>query len=207
MNVEALAAALTLIAITDDLRDGVDGLTARAAAAVRGGATMVQLRLKDADARTLAIVGRRLLHELTVPVIVNDRVDVAIAIDAAGAHVGADDLPVSAVRAIARSGFVIGASFGSEDELENALRADYAGIGPVYATRTKANAGPAIGGSGFARFRAMVKCPCVGIGGISAENARDVIGSGATGIAVVANVFGAKDPEAAARNLRAAIAR
>src|SRR5512142_2834523 len=107
---------LTLIAITDDLRDGRDGLVARAIAAVRGGATMVQLRLKDADARTLVEVARALVAAVPAPVIVNDREDVALVSGAAGVHLGVEDLPVDAVRDIAGEHFIIGGSFGSDDE-------------------------------------------------------------------------------------------
>jgi len=102
--------SLTLIAITDHLRDGRDGLVARAAAAVRGGATMIQVRLKDVDARMQVEVARALRAALpgTVPLIINDRVDVALAAGATGVHVGADDLPVAAVRRITPAGFARG---------------------------------------------------------------------------------------------------
>lgn len=200
-------AALTLIAITDHVNDGVDALTARASAAVRGGATMVQVRLKNADARTIVAVARRLIAALTVPVIVNDRVDVAIAAGAAGVHVGAEDLPVRAVRAIAPATFIVGASLGNADEADNARAADYAGIGPVFGTGSKGDAGTPIGADGLAAIRALVSIPCVGIGGITAGNAGAVVGAGAAGVAAIAGVFGGSDPEAAARALRAAIGR
>lgn len=202
-----LSYAVTLIAITDERGDSAHALVARAAAAERGGATMIQLRLKNADARALSEAARLLLESLTVPLIINDRVDVAIATGAAGVHVGADDLPVAAVRAIAPPGFIVGASLGSNAEVANARGADYAGIGPVYATPTKADAGDAIGAGGFARLRAKVQVPCVGIGGVTADNARVVIDAGAAGVAVIGSVFGASDPEAAARALRRAIGR
>jgi thiamine-phosphate pyrophosphorylase len=200
-------AVLRLIAITDHMNDGDDALVARAGAAVRGGATMVQVRLKDADARTLVNVARRLVAALTVPVIVNDRVDVAIAAGAAGVHVGASDLPVRAVRAIAPANFIVGASLGGADEADNARSADYAGIGPVYGTQSKGDAGAAIGASGLAAVRALVNIPCVGIGGITERNARAVVDAGADGVAVIAGIFGSGDPEGAARMLRAAIDR
>ncbi|HKS07086.1 MAG TPA: thiamine phosphate synthase [Gemmatimonadaceae bacterium] len=205
MDRNALVASLRLIAITDNLRDGIEGLTARAGAAVRGGATMVQLRLKDVDTRVLVEAARRLVAELDVPVIVNDRVDVAMVAGAAGVHVGADDMPVDAVRRIARADFIVGASVGNADEAANAERADYAGVGPVFATGSKSDAGDAIGPDGFARLRALVSIPCVGIGGISAANARRVIDAGAIGVAVISSVFGANDAHRAARELRAAL--
>ena len=166
---------------------------------------MVQVRLKGADARLLAEVTRRLVQSLGVPVLVNDRADVALASGAAGVHVGADDLPVSAVRRIAHPGFIVGASFGADAEASNARGADYVGIGPVFATQSKKDAGAAIGTAGFARLRMLADVPSVGIGGITAANAPGVMAAGASGIAVIASVFGAPDPEAAARALRAAI--
>jgi len=197
-------AALALVAITDDLRDGVVGLVARAAAAARGGATMVQLRLKHASGRELVEVARRLVETLPVPVVVNDRADVALAAGAAGVHLGVDDLPVAAVRAIAPPTFIVGASFGSEAELTHARGADYVGIGPVYATLSKPDAGDAIGIDGFARLRSMGGLPALAIGGIDATNAAPLRAAGAAGVAVIRTVFGADDPQAAARALRRA---
>ena len=200
-------AALTLVAITDDLRDGVGGLAARAAAAVRGGATMVQLRLKHASGRELVEVARRLVQSLPVPVIVNDRADVALAAGAAGVHLGVDDLPVAAMRAIAPPGFVIGASVGADAELAHASGADYVGIGPVYATLSKSDAGEAIGVDGFARLRELGGMPALAIGGVTAANAAPLRDAGAAGVAVIRAVLGAPDPEAAARALRQAWTR
>ena len=197
--------ALALVAITDDLRDGIDGLTSRAAAAVRGGATMVQLRLKHAAPRTLVEVARAMLASLPVPLIINDRADIALAAGAAGVHLGADDLPVAAVRGIAPLGFIIGASLGTEDELENARGADYVGIGSIYGTRTKRDAGVPIGLDVFARLRKAAGLPAVGIGGITADNAAAVVRAGAAGVAAVSAVFGVADPESAARAIRASI--
>jgi thiamine-phosphate pyrophosphorylase len=201
-----LVRALRLVAITDDLRDGADGLVSRAAAAVRGGATMVQVRLKHAGARELAEVTRRLVREVAVPVLVNDRADVALAAGAAGVHVGADDIPVRAVRAIAPPGFIIGASLGADDELSNATGADYVGIGPVYATASKSDAGAAIGIEGFRRLRGLADLPCVGIGGITAENAAAVVRAGGNGVAVISGIFSDANPERAAASLARAIA-
>ncbi|HUF26563.1 MAG TPA: thiamine phosphate synthase [Gemmatimonadaceae bacterium] len=197
--------ALTLLAITDDLRDGRDGLVARAEAAVRGGATMVQLRLKDADGRTLVEVARALVDALTVPVIVNDRADVALAAGAAGVHLGADDLPPAVVRRVVPPGFVIGASVGASDEVALAAEADYVGIGPVFETGSKDDAGAAIGVAGFATLARQAGCPAVAIGGIDASNARAILAAGGNGIAVIRAVFSAREPERAARELRGAI--
>src|SRR5687768_6117235 len=195
---------LTLIAITDGMADGEAGLLRRAAAAARGGATMLQLRLKDADARSLVEVARALVETLPVPVVVNDRVDVALAAGAAGVHLGVDDLPVAAVRAIAPPAFIVGASFGSEAEQTHARGADYVGIGPVYATLSKPDAGDAIGVAGFTRLLSIGGLPALAIGGITAENAAPLRAAGAAGVAVIRTVFGADDPESAARALRRA---
>ena len=200
---------LTLLAITDDLRDGRDGLVARAVAAVRGGATMIQLRLKDADARLQVEVARALMAALPphVPLIVNDRADIALAAGAAGVHVGAEDLPVDAMRRIAPADFIVGASVGCDAEVEGARGADYVGIGPVYGTPSKSDAGAAIGVEEFARLARRTGVPAVAIGGVDASNAAPLIAAGARGVAVIRAVFGAEEPESAARAIRSAIGR
>ena len=199
--------SLTLVAITDDLRDGIDGLVARATRAQEGGATMVQLRLKQVEARVLADVSRRLVATLAIPVIVNDRADVALATGAAGVHVGAEDLSPRALRRVVPAGFIIGASVGSDSESDDADGADYVGIGPVFDTWSKADAGEAIGIERFAALQARSARPAVAIGGLTPENARAVMTSGAHGVAVIRSLLGAHDPAAAARALRSAIGR
>ena len=201
------ASALILVAITDDLRDGRQGLVRRAAAAVLGGASMIQLRLKDETPRTMVEVARALVHAVSVPVVVNDRADVALAAEAAGVHLGTEDVPAAAVRRIVPAGFIIGASVGTDTEIAAARGADYVGIGPVYATMSKGDAGPAIGVDEFARLRAVVDVPAVAIGGITAENAAEVLAAGASGVAVIRGIFGAADPAVAARSLRRAIGK
>lgn len=199
-----LPACLRLIAITDDLRDGREGLVARAAAAARGGATMVQLRLKDADARDLVAIARDLVAALPIPVIVNDRADVAIAAGAAGVYLGIDDLPASALRPVVPSGFIIGASVGGDDEVERARGADYVGIGPVFASGASSHAGDAMGLAEFARLARRTGLPAVAIGGIDTSNFHTVLDSGARGVAVIRAIFAAADPEIAARALSSA---
>ena len=201
--------ALTLVAITDALRGDAAELVSRACAAARGGATMIQLRLKDADARTTVEVARVLVASLPadVPLIVNDRADVAIAAGAAGVHVGPEDVPPSALRRVVPPEFIIGASIGTEAELPLAADADYVGIGPVYATDSKLDAGSAIGASRLAELITRSRKPAVAIGGIDASNAAAAMDAGAAGVAVIRAVFGAKDPEQAARVIRAALGR
>lgn len=201
------AGALRLVAITDDLRDGASGLVARAAAAVRGGSSMVQLRLKDASARELVEVARMLVSMLSVPVIVNDRFDVAIASGAAGVHLGADDLPLRAVRLAAPAGFIIGSSAGNDAELERAAGADYVGIGPVFGSASKLDAGPAIGVEEFQRLAKNASMPALAVGGLTAENVKRVFSAGAAGAAVIRGIFGDSDPALAARRLADAIER
>jgi len=196
---------LRLIAITDDLRDGPGGLVARAAAAVAGGATMVQLRLKDVDGRTLVEVGRRLVSALGVPVLVNDRVDVALACGAAGAHLGAADLPVRDARRIVPPAFVIGASVTCDADLDNARGADYVGVGPVYPTSSKSDAATPLGVAELGRLARASGLPAVAIGGITPANAAEVRRAGVAGVAVISAIFSAPDPARAARTLASAI--
>ena len=198
---------LTLIAITDDLHDGIDGLVERASEVARGGATMVELRLKYADPRLLVDVGRALVAALRIPVIVNDRADIALAAGAAGVHLGSDDVPVRAVRSIAPPAFIIGASVRNEDEIENASAADYVAIGSVYGTRSKRDAGIPIGLGDFARLATLAGRPAVGVGGITANTAAAVIDAGAVGVAALSALFGAEHPDRAALAIRSAIGR
>lgn len=198
-------ATVRLIAITDHIRDGKDGLIARAAAAAHGGATCIQLRLKDVPARDLVGVARELVRAVGVPVIVNDRADVAIAAGAAGVHLGAEDVPPSAIRKMAPAEFIIGASVGNDGEVAYAAGADYVGIGPFFATGSKDDAGAPIGPEGFSRLAHAVGLPAVAIGGVTAENAAVAIAAGAAGIASIAGIFGSSDPAAAARRLCSAI--
>jgi thiamine-phosphate pyrophosphorylase len=136
-----------------------------------------------------------------VPVIVNDRADVALTAGAAGVHLGVDDIPAAAVRRVVRPGFIIGASVGADDELPGAAGADYVGIGPVFATTSKPDAGDAIGPAEFARLALRTGLPAVAIGGIDATNCRQVFDVGASGVAVIRSIFAAPDPEIAARAL------
>lgn len=199
------AAALRLVAITDSLRDGIDGLAGRAAAAVLGGATMVQLRLPDESPRTLAEAARALRRAVpTVPLLVVDRADVALATGADGVHVASDGILASALRRVVPDGFIIGVSVGTDDEIGRVPGADYVGIGPVF-TAPGSGAGTAIG---LARFRMLAErsgLPAVAIGGIVPETVGAVVAAGASGVAVISALFGAADPMLAARALRSAL--
>jgi len=195
-----------LIAITDSLRDGPRGLALRAAAAVAGGATMLQLRLKEESARSLVEIARTIQAMAPdVPLVINDRADVALAAGAAGVHVGVDDLSPALLRRVVPPGFIIGASVGSEEEVARAAGADYVGIGPVFATGSKADAGAAIGAERFGELARRCGLPAVAIGGITSERVPSVLAAGAAGIAVISALFGASDPTIAARALRDAL--
>jgi thiamine-phosphate pyrophosphorylase len=198
---------LRLVAITDDAEDGRATLADRVAAAVRGGATSVQVRLKSATPREVVEITRSIIGRVAVPVIVNDRADIALAAGAAGVHVGEADLPVAAIRRFAPANFIVGASLGSDAELLNAKDADYVGIGPVYGSDSKSDAGSAIGVAGFKRLASLVPHPAVAVGGITADRALQITVAGAAGVAVINAIFMADDPESAARAIAAAIGK
>lgn len=200
-----LASAFRLMAVTDGATRDPGVLLARARAAVAGGVTSVQLRLKDADPAELFVTARMLVHELPVPVIVNDRADVALAASAAGVHLGVDDLPIPRVSAIAPEGFLVGGSVGDLEEADRAARADYWGIGPWNATGSKADAGPPIDRRLFAHLMTLAGTrPALAIGGVRPDDLGAIRGAGATGVAVMSGIFGAPDCERAAREYRAA---
>jgi thiamine-phosphate pyrophosphorylase len=195
-----VAALVRLMLVTDDrLMRGRD-LLALAIAAERGGITSLQLRLKEAGARELAALVRSLRRVLKVPVLVNDRPDVAIAAGAAGVHLGPDDIPVELARRVAPAGFIIGASVGSEAEASAACRADYWGIGPWRETSTKADAGAGLGPEGFSRLvRLAGSKPCIAIGSVTPADVAAVVASGGSGVAASSGILAAEDVEAAAR--------
>jgi thiamine-phosphate diphosphorylase len=143
----------------------------------------------------------------SVPVIVNDRADIALAAGAAGVHVGEADLPVIAIRRFAPPDFIIGASLGSDVELANAKGADYVGIGPVFGSDSKSDAGNAIGVDGFERLAGLVELPAVAVGGITADRALQITVHGAVGVALINSIFRADDPERAAREIADAIGK
>ncbi len=196
---------LRLVAITDDAEDQRSTLVDRVGAAVRGGATSVQVRLKRATPREVVEITRAIVSKVPVPVIVNDRADIALAAGAAGVHVGEADLPVSAIRRFAPANFIIGASLGGDAELANAREADYVGIGPLFTTDSKDDAGKAIGIDGFRKLAELSGRPAIAVGGLSADRAAQVMAAGAAGVAVVNAIFKADDPESAARSIATAI--
>jgi thiamine-phosphate pyrophosphorylase len=195
--------------VTDDRLVAGRDLVALCCAAVRGGATAVQVRLKEATPRDLAEAVQAIRAGLggATTILVNDRLDVALAVGADGVHLGEGDLPATRARQIAPSGFLIGASVGTRDEAALAADADYWGIGPWRATATKADAGPPLGPDGFRALVALASGrPCVAIGGILPEDVAPVRAAGGAGVAVGSGIFAAEDVERAAARYGAALA-
>lgn len=194
---------LRLIAITDSLRDGVEGLSARAVRAVAGGVTALHLRLTDESPRVLVDVARALRAAVPqVPLLVSERADVALAAGAQGVHLGIDDLPAAVLRRILPAGFLIGASVGDVADVAGCAGADYVAIGPVFGTGSRVDVGVALGIDGFRELAALTQLPAVAIGGVSTENAAALMGAGACGLAVISALFSSADPSGAARSFR-----
>lgn len=198
------ASALRLVAMTDNLRDGVGGLVLRAQAACRGGATMIHLRLPDEEPRTVAGVARALAESLSVPLVVHGRIDIALAAGARGVHLGLHDIPPDEARRLGGPDFIVGKSFGEADKSAPLIGVDYVTVGPVFPLAEQ-RAGTALGLDSLAAIAKTVPVPVVAIGGISARTALDVLRAGASGVALITGIFGARDPEVASRALRAAI--
>lgn len=176
-------------------------------AAVNGGVTCVQLREKDCSTREFieqALTIKHFLDTRQVPLIINDRLDVALAVAADGIHLGQTDMPLESARKIAGPSMLIGISAESVQDAVEAETggADYLGVSPVYATPTKTDTAPPLGLEGLREIRQRVKIPLVAIGGLNSANAAEAIRNGADGIAVVSAVVAAADPCAAAINLK-----
>lgn len=204
-RVPGLDLSLYLVAGDDAVggRDLVDVV----ASAVRGGVSLVQLRDKTASDAAMIAQARSLkglLAPLGVLLIVNDRLEVALAAGAAGLHLGQDDMaPADARRALGPEA-ILGVSAGdaAEAKIADPAVVDYVGVGPVYPTGSKADAGEAIGLEGLHALAALLAPPVVAIGGIQAAKAAEVMACGVQGVAVVSAICGARDPEAAARAFR-----
>jgi thiamine-phosphate pyrophosphorylase len=197
--------------ITDRRTAGGHSILNIVRAAIAGGATVVQLREKEASTREMIELGqalRAITRAAGVPLIVNDRVDVALAIEADGVHVGQEDMPAALARRLIGPHRILGVSAATVAEAEQAVRdgADYLGVGDVYGTPSKPDAGPPIGLEGLATIARAVAIPVVAIGGITPENAAATIDAGAVGVAVISAIVGAPDPAAAARQLRQIVA-
>lgn len=180
--------------------------------AIEGGVDVVQLREKNRSARARYELGeelRALTDRADVPLLVNDRIDIAAAIDADGVHLGDDDLPIAVAREQLGEEAIVGRSVSTPEAARAAERAgaDYLGVGDVYGTTSK-ETDPEQSNVGLDRIRAVrsaTELPFVGIGGITPENAAAVVEAGADGVAVISAITGADDPEAATRRLGAAV--
>jgi thiamine-phosphate pyrophosphorylase len=211
---------LRLYLVTDPHMGGHRMIYETVRLAVAGGVTMVQLRGPDVPGGDLVAEARALKNLLTplgIPLIINDRIDVALASDADGVHIGQDDISPNDARYMLGSDKLIGFSVGTPEQWDMSRSSlhtvDYLGTGPVFGTATKSDAGRPIGVDGLAWIieRAKVprptpeglrSLPVVAIGGIGADNAASVMAAKADGIAVVSAIMAATDPEVAARNLR-----
>lgn len=181
------------------------------AEAIRGGATCIQLREKDLAARDFYDLAGQIREETEkggVLFIINDRLDVAMAVEADGVHLGQHDLPAKAARRIMPPGMLLGITVRNEQQAMQAQAdgASYLGAGSVYATNTKTDTGKPMGLANLAAICRQTAVPVVGIGGINAANAGGVIDAGAAGVAVVSSVISAGDIAAAARGIASAVA-
>lgn len=191
--------------VLTDARGGPAALEA-VSAAVAAGAPVVQVRHKDCTDRALYDFAARVVvicAAYGTACLVNDRVDVALAVGAAGTHLGADDLPVAAVRRVAGPDHLIGGTARNPQQARElvAAGADYLGVGPAYATKTKSGLPDPIGPAGVAAVAGAVDVPVIAIGGVTAGRVAELRAAGAWGVAVVGAVSGAPDPAAATRQL------
>jgi thiamine-phosphate diphosphorylase len=168
--------------------------------AVEGGATIIQLRGKKWTSREFLEIGLkavRFLRSKKTPLIINDRVDIALACDAHGVHLGQDDIPLAHARAVLGKKKIIGISAATPEEAKAAEKggADYIGVGPVFDTMSKTDPGPILGPAGLSEIRKRVRIPMIAIGGISVANVSEVISAGADGVAVISAIASAVDPK------------
>lgn len=197
---------LKLYAVTDRAwTDGMDGVLSQVEAAIKGGATFVQVREKHLDAREFLTEARwivELCHRHGVRCVINDNIDIALLSGADGVHVGQEDLEAGLARERLGQDRIIGVSAHNAEEARRAQAAgaDYIGSGAAFATSTKENASP-IGPEGLRSVVEAVDIPVVAIGGITRENISELDGLGLAGVAVVSALFAQPDVEAAAREL------
>lgn len=181
-------------------------------AAVHGGVTVVQLREKESSTKDFYEEGlqiRDFLKSKRVPLIINDRIDVAIALDAEGVHLGQDDMPIDVARMILGPEKIIGASVFTPNEARAAESqgADYLGLSPIFVTGTKPELTVQIGIEGVLLLKQSVRIPVVGIGAINETNAYAAVKGGLDGVAVVSAICSQRDPEAAAAAIKAEVMR
>lgn len=198
---------LSLYLVTDRSLSLGRSLESVVAQAVEGGVTMVQLREKDCSTLEFyeqAILLKKCLHPYNIPLIINDRLDIALACDAEGLHIGQNDMPYGIARKLLGRDKIIGLSVECLQDAVNAneLDVDYIGISPVFGTPTKTDTAPALGLNGVQEIVKISRHPAVGIGGINKTNASEVISAGAEGISVVSAIMSAIDPKESALELK-----
>ena len=198
--------------ITDTILQSRFSCIELAELAIRGGADTIQFRQKNGSTKELISNSQKIKHlciEAGISFVVNDRLDVAIAVDADGVHLGQDDFPIPLARKILPEDTLIGGSAATIEEVRRCVEegADYVGFGPVFPTASKEDAGPV---SGINKLKEVVDAspvPIIAIGGITPENIRKVLEAGAAGIAVISTVCCAEDPTEATQNLLNAMQR
>ena len=200
------------LVLDPDLCGGAQGMIDTTRAAAQNGATCVQLRAPHWKKRAIVECGRELkkvLSSFNVPLIINDHADVCLVVDAEGLHIGQDDLSAQDARAIIGPDKVLGLSVSNAKELATVDTSfvDHLGIGPIFSTSTKTDAGAALGIDGFAELASRKPCPVVAIGSVKVPLVGDLIRAGADGVAVVSAICGQTDPGSATKKLAAAVAR
>lgn len=209
--IEMHAIDLSVYLVLDpDLCGGFRGMIDTALAAAQNGATVVQLRAPKWKKRALAECARELktgLAPFHVPLIINDHADVCAAVKADGLHIGQEDLSPADARAVIGPDCILGQSVSNAAELKavDVGLVDHIGIGPVYSTATKTDAGPQLGIEGFAKLASHKPCPVVAIGSVKATMAAELFAAGADGLAVVSAICGQPDPGLAAKQLAQAV--
>jgi thiamine-phosphate pyrophosphorylase len=174
--------------------------------AVKGGATIVQLRVKSLSTRNFLEIGKKIfffLKKERIPLIINDRVDIALALDADGVHLGQQDMPLQLARKILGKEKIIGISVNNVHEALEAEKggANYIGVGPVFPTMTKPDIRTPLGIEGLRKIRKKIKIPIIAIGGINKNNVREVYSTGVNGVAVVSAIISSPDPCKSTRQL------
>ncbi len=196
----------SLYLITDRSLVGSKEFYSSIRAALEGGVTLLQVREKDASVQEFYDIGlnlKEMARQYKVPFIVNDRVDIALALDADGVHVGQDDLPPGVIRRIIGPNKILGYSVSNLEQAMEGERVgvDYLGAGPVYPTGSKADASSPIGLEVLKTIKNTVRIPVVGIGGIGLANLAEVKDTGIDGISIISAILSQEDPGQAAREL------
>ncbi|ANO34576.1 thiamine-phosphate diphosphorylase [Vibrio breoganii] len=191
--------------VTDDQQD-IETLCSVVKQAIAGGVTMVQIREKHGDVRAFierARAVKSVMRGSGVPLIINDRVDVALAVDACGVHLGQSDMPVADARRLLGDDKLLGLSVESEEQLLEAqsFAVDYLGVSAIFATPTKTNTVKHWGVEGLTKAVELSKLPLVAIGGINDSNIKSVVDTGVDGIALVSAISAASDPTQASKDL------